>query len=335
MDLGNNELTRSNLFTSGSNLLIERPSRTYDDREYSRGVLNPVEKHIIRTSLNIDSRFRDNYYGSTSSNFNVSLPTTIKKVVQMELGEIEMPISFHTISANYGNNYFWVRELDRTPKCIIIPDGNYIGQDLAQFINEEFLRNDISGIKMVHDFNDNESGSGRIIIARDASDSLVSSSFELNFSAPKDGTHSMASYDTVDTGTPLQLKLGWLLGFRYPKYRNSTSYISEGLYETQCPRYIYLVVDDFNNNCHNSIVAAFNSSILSNSVLARVSLKQSNNNLSDNDYGLASAPPTRTYFGPVDIQKLRIQIIDEYGRVMNMNNMDISIVLNLNCLADN
>ena len=338
MDLGNNDLRQSNLFRSGSNLLIERPSRTSDDREYPRGVLNPIDKHVIRTSLNIDSRFRDNYYGTTSSDFTVSLPTKIKRVVQMELGEIEMPISFHTISANYGNNYFWIKESGADPKCVIVPDGNYTGEDLALFVNQEISRlsghTAIPGIKMIHDLNSNESGSGRIIISRDVSGADLTN-FELNFSAPKDNTHNSASYNTTDTSTPLQLKLGWLLGFRYPKYTESTSYVSEGLYETQCPRYVYLVIDDFNNNSHNSIVAAFNSSILSNSVLARVSLKQSNNNLSDNDYGLASAPPTRSYFGPVDIQKLRIQLVDEYGRVLNMNNMDISIVLNLNCIADN
>ena len=33
------------------------------------------------------------------------------------------------------------------------------------------------------------------------------------------------------------------------------------------------------------------------------------------------------YFGPVDIQRLTIQILDEYGRVLDLNNMDWSFVL--------
>ena len=63
--------------------------------------------------------------------------------------------------------------------------------------------------------------------------------------------------------------------------------------------------------------------------------KQGDNNLSSNDYGLAATPPTRTYFGPVDIQKLKIQLLDDYGRIVDMNNMDISIAINLDCLVDN
>ena len=40
----------------------------------------------------------------------------------------------------------------------------------------------------------------------------------------------------------------------------------------------------------------------------------------------------RNYFGPVDIEKLRIQVIDEFGRVINLNNMDLSLSLTFVCL---
>ena len=42
----------------------------------------------------------------------------------------------------------------------------------------------------------------------------------------------------------------------------------------------------------------------------------------------------RSYFGPVDITKLKFQIIDSFGRVINLNNMDCSFALNLICLYD-
>ena len=43
---------------------------------------------------------------------------------------------------------------------------------------------------------------------------------------------------------------------------------------------------------------------------------------------------TRNYFGPVNIQKLRIQLLDEYGRVINMNNMDYSLCLDFTCIYE-
>ena len=37
----------------------------------------------------------------------------------------------------------------------------------------------------------------------------------------------------------------------------------------------------------------------------------------------------RQYFGPVDIQRLHIRLYDEYGRVVNMNNMNYSFCITL------
>ena len=42
----------------------------------------------------------------------------------------------------------------------------------------------------------------------------------------------------------------------------------------------------------------------------------------------------RKYFGPVDIKKLRIQFLDEYGRKIDMNQMDISLSLKLEYLYE-
>jgi hypothetical protein len=37
----------------------------------------------------------------------------------------------------------------------------------------------------------------------------------------------------------------------------------------------------------------------------------------------------RRYFGPVNIQKLEFKILDEFGRVVDFNNMEWSAVLEL------
>ena len=52
----------------------------------------------------------------------------------------------------------------------------------------------------------------------------------------------------------------------------------------------------------------------------------------ENDYNIVSEP--REYFGPVDIQKLRIRLFDEHGRILQMNNANYSFCLNLKILYD-
>ena len=133
-------------------------------------------------------------------------------------------------------------------------------------------------------------------------------------------------YGNEDKQTPLPLKFGWLIGFRDGYYENNTTYVSEGVINLLGPRYIYLVVDDFNNSVLDGFYGAFTSSIINKNILARISL-QGNlfDFLSKDNFSLITTP--RQYFGPVDIQKLQIQLLDEYGRILNLNNMDYSLCL--------
>ena len=125
------------------------------------------------------------------------------------------------------------------------------------------------------------------------------------------------------------------------EYTSSQAYVSEGCYDAWGTKYTYIVVDDFNKSVNNYIVPSYNSSIGKSNILARISMiAASTDNFSD---GLSlnnqfanpdSIIKKRTYFGPVDIQRLHIQILDEFGRIMDLNNMDLAIALNLVCLYD-
>ena len=149
--------------------------------------------------------------------------------------------------------------------------------------------------------------------------------FSLNFQADINGVE--------DKYTPLPLKLGWLLGFRAGIYENNSSYVSEGIVDTSGTRYLFVVVDDHNNNVDNGFYSAFSSSLLNNNILARISLQSNYFNIfSENNLSLITTP--RDYYGPVDIQKLDIQLLDEYGRILNINNMDYSLSIQFKTIYD-
>ena len=141
---------------------------------------------------------------------------------------------------------------------------------------------------------------------------------ELNFQADRNGLE--------DRNTPLPLKFGWLLGFRNGIYVNSLNYVSEGVIDIYGPKYVFLVVDDHNNSVNNGFVSAFNSSTLNKNILARISLQKNKFNILDyNNLNVFSTP--REYFGPVNIQNFIVQLLDEYGRIVDLNNMDFSFSL--------
>ena len=128
-------------------------------------------------------------------------------------------------------------------------------------------------------------------------------------------------------------KIGNNLGFIKNMYYETTTYTADTIIDTASIRYIYLAVDDFSNRSNNHFISVFNNSYMSPDILARVSVNGSYYSLiMENDFNIVSEP--RIYFGPVDIQKLRIRLFDDRGRILQMNNSNFSFCLNVKLLYD-
>jgi hypothetical protein len=318
-------LKKSDIIDAGSAAIIKQSATSYSNSfpsEFYQGSINPLSKRILRQNVNIDTRFRNNYYTTNASNFNVDLPLKISQVVSLQLSALEFPSTFYVVSQVFGNNFFVLEISGLEPLIVTVPDGNYDYLSLQDYINN-YLQTvgtgDYQNIRFLSDINTPlgtgpSAGSGRMVVGSTSG----SIAFSLNFLTDR--------YGNEDRQTPLPLKLGWLMGFREGYYENALTYVSEGIINLLGPRYIYLVVDDFNNNVNDGFYAAFSSSILNKNILARISLQGTVFNLlSKDNFNLITSP--RQYFGPVDIQKLQIQLLDEYGRILNLNNMDYSFCL--------
>ena len=293
----------------------ESPYLSSSPSEFFPGIINPIKKRTLRKNLNIDSRFRENYYASISTNYNINLPINLNNVLQMTLSSIEIPTSFFVVSKQYGNNFFSVKI-----------NGNYEAATLMNIINTQLqnLGGDFASIVFTDNLTGSHTGTRQTIVG--LSDLSVADNFELNFQADRFGID--------DRNTPLPLKMGWVLGFRNGIYVNNQNYVSEGLIDLTGPKYLFLVVDDHNNNVNNNFYSAFNSSILNKNILARISITQTTSFtvFSENNFNLVTNP--REYFGPVNLQILNIQLLDEYGRIVDLNNMDFSFCLSLVTVYD-
>jgi hypothetical protein len=323
----NNGLQASSVIDAGSTFVIDRPNTAFANSfpsEFFPGVINPLKKRTTRQNLNIDTRFRNNYYSSLSTNFHFDLPIKFSDVMQMQLSAFEMPFSYYNVSKQLGNNFFSIT-LDASINYVItVPDGNYSAQGLVSYLNYYVttIVTDLSGVQFIYNIDTSGNGSGQLIIASKGTSTAV---FTLNFQAD--------IYGNPDTLIPLPLKLGWMLGYRNGIYTGNHNYVSEGIIDLAGQKYLYLVVDDYNNNVNNSFYSAFNDSLLNKNILARISF-QSNpfGMVSKDNLSLITTP--RQYFGPVDIQKLNIQLLDEYGRVIALNNMDYSFCLTFTSVYD-
>ena len=275
------------------------------------------------TSMSIDSRFADQYYYGTSD-FMIKLPSSMRNVMRIALSSVEIPEVAYVFSAAAGNTSFTVNTTSYS-----IPDGNYTAQSLVNTINAIAAQN-IATSDLVVSFN---SADNRISFKNNnfLSDAITIVFFiqanVINYN--NCGSISLTQFQTLGINSTL----GWLMGFRLGYYENNATYVSEGLIDLLGPRYIYLVVDDFHNNVSDGFYGAFTSSLLNKNILARITLQGSVFNIiAQNNLLLVST--ARQYFGPVDIQKMQIQLLDEYGRILDLNNMDYSFCLSFQTIYD-
>jgi hypothetical protein len=227
-------------------------------------------------------------------------------------------------------------EMVESVHTVIIPDGNYNAADLVEILNQNICprhehshrikRTDsiFSYLEFVLDINCNGCGSGKLILKPTGKYAKYVMNVILDFRVDMNGKLDGKDYTS---------KLGWNLGFTREKYNGYTSYISDTIMDPASVRYLYLVVDDFNNNVNNPYITAFNQSISTPNILARISVKGSFFSLlMENDLSVVNE--ARQYFGPVDIQRLRIRLIDDRGRTVDMNGANYSICLLLTQLYD-
>tara|TARA_B100001059_G_scaffold142238_1_gene142170 strand:- start:943 stop:2250 length:1308 start_codon:yes stop_codon:yes gene_type:complete len=302
---------------------------------FFNGVINPLMKKVRYMNINIDSRFRSNYYSQSSSNFNANIAEQINGVLTMQLQSIELPTTFYTISKQLDNNYFYIDLPNTNDSGLVeIQEGNYDYSGIEDAINTALtnLGGDYANIVFKINSTDNSNGvgngSGRMLVGLSSTPiAPIPSDFKysLNFQKSKAGLENDL--------TALPLKLGWLLGFRNGKYTDNLNYASEGVVDLLGLKYMYLSIDDYNNNVNNSFHSAFTSSLLNKNILARISIKSGTTNIiSQDNLNITTTP--REYYGPVNINNLHVQLLDPYGRAVDLNNMDYSFCLTLQLVYD-
>jgi hypothetical protein len=280
------------------------------------GLINPLTIKTYKKVLNIDTRFRDNYETSRSTDFVINLPTAFKKVLSLQVVNYQLPYTIYSISKKTGSHSFYV-----DTSLIEINDGGYDENSLVQEINSK-LPSDIS------------------LIYNSLSAKFIFTSvnvFSLNF----DYIENADMYYNIATNIDKnQMTLGWIMGFRNSKivkngkqtiikYVGANSYEAENCYDGGLSNKYYLLsVNDYQNNHANAFVSAFKYQTLTdNNILCKMTN-------SKEDGTKTFLYPKRIYFGPTNINKLHIKIYDEYGRILDVNNGDLSLEIECEILYD-
>ena len=361
--------------------------------------LNQNLKHTTSQIINLDSQYRENIlpfdlsnadFRSSSTDYIVNFTQALKNVLSLKLYSIQVPYTWYTFDENLGNNFFLMGG-DR----IELPSGNYTSAELTNKLNTLVSSVDFS-------FNINN---GKISIENSTGSDL---SFVFYDSNDTEFTQSKTKYSIP---SKINYNLGWSMGFR-PDYSNTSTDISytvtdgstligESIADIYGTKYIYIVIDDYNQNHMNKGLVAIDVDkpfISNTNYKTDLSIncitdndcnsRQSNTGLTSAQYGssrtkangfnkltktqtythneianyrktfsdknsriyaattsnvLAVIPidknslvtgsiitenggplqlNSRNYFGPVDIEKMRIRLVDDRGENINLHGGD-------------
>jgi len=344
------------------------PVSKYD---FPAGVINPIERRTIKKIVSIDSIFRENYATTTPSDFTWSLPDKEQKVVSIKLVSLELPIMWYSISEKNKSNTFKLKTHNITGKpdkmhIIEMPSGNYMASDFGVALTN-YMLNKGDGLEYII-CEVNPITTKTVLRVRANSDGgdyiydITAPYYSPNFYFTIDfGENITTSCGVIPNTKKLAKKnndnrysqycLGSFMGFtkRYYEVRRDDTYIdyvhngtgilefegyleSESSYGNGRNNYIFIFIDDYNNNyISESIIASSVNNYLGTNILGRISI---NENFSSVMMNTASDRifKQRDYMGPVNLNKFHIKLLDKYGNVIDINNNDISMALELTIL---
>ena len=256
--------------------------------------------------MNIDSKYRTNFYNSSGSDFLVNLNYPLTKVTSMKLANVQIPNSWHNISSIYKNNYIILDGFK-----FIIPDGSYTNVSLPRIFRT---------IKPVAHPDPNYLFSDDYLVEIDKNNARTTI---------KKTTTGNITVNLVDDDSDPRDSLGWLLGFRQPSYSGANSFKGLSTFNAAPFRYIYLMVNDFNINGAELIVGNLETSFISGNFLGVIRINSANYGVINTD---SYETQTRRYSKPVSINKLHIKLMDPEGNTINLNQMETSFSLELTIL---
>tara|TARA_B100000925_G_scaffold98683_1_gene72149 strand:- start:9470 stop:10801 length:1332 start_codon:yes stop_codon:yes gene_type:complete len=348
-------LEKSNTYHGEHFLIKKNPKQDLTSK------INPINREKTAAVLNINTMFRNDYYNTKSSNFNIDLNNTLQNVTSMTLQSAEIPDLYYTFSSINKTNEFTIELFDvssnnadnanisndvtvlnQTKHVIKIKDGIYTPNTLMRYLNE-YVFNDTSNnrlsrigayydevtkkFNLVRDIRGTSNGG---IPVTNLDGDLVELRFNIDWRI------------SDEPNRPIQMNMGWMLGYRKQYYNYATDYVTrseantktvqgyspEGMFNTEGSRYLFLAIDDYNKNYSQTIFSPFQESVFTNNTILAKLVKTSDGNYNyvnpdvENNY-------IRKYFGPVNINKLKITILDELGRVVDFNNTDYSVSLRI------
>jgi hypothetical protein len=125
--------------------------------------------------------------------------------------------------------------------------------------------------------------------------------------------------------------MGYNIGYRKILYVGQTEYTGESNYNSIFTSYVYFAFNDYNNYQQNSTVGVLPNYQIKGNILGIIPLSTPTftiqfNNTSD------FINRIRTYYSPVSLSKFSVQMLNQYGEILDLNLNDYAFCLEITTL---
>jgi hypothetical protein len=302
---------------------------------FNEPVVNQYGSHMVMTGVsvppkkkyyNIDTRFRDDYDSVSNSSIVITLPQRITKVKSLKVTNAEIPFSYYNVSSALNNNTILFTDNLGVQTVYTIADGFYSANSTNTIANY-FSSHTINSYITYSAYNTNSS---RFVFTPSGGVTSMTMQFAVS---------STGNFDKLE----LKNKIGWMLGFRLASYTFTaakTTIASEAFLDMNGFKYLFLVLDEFTQNTNdNTFVSPLYRSIINKNILCRMntslfplsSYKFADTIFTPNEKDGTLLSDKRTY-NSVDLQKLRVELVNEFGNSVHLNGLDFSFCLEIECV---
>jgi hypothetical protein len=318
-------------------------------------------KHnVIKSIYVFNTVARDNFFGTFSSNCSFDLPIKLTNVISLSLASIQIPNVILTFTKNRGTVSIYIFENDTgIGEIVTIPDGNYSRIDASgafvQFVDDFTPSMAITLQTSINQIFNNygtildrfsvtiSNSTGKTTISNSSSNfsikTLKKNLDNFNFEdlcSPYFKPLKDSASESFEGITPTQYvgTLGYALGYREVSYSDNNSYESEGVFNNKYSSYLYFALNDYTSSqSASNTYALLQNSLISDQILAVVPLNGPRFQFVF-DNGSNFIYKKRDYFGPVDISKISIKLLNQIGELVNLLDSEFSFTLQVTSIYD-
>jgi hypothetical protein len=305
--------------------------------------------HNTTTSVYMfNTATRNDFLTSIPSSCTFDLPLTWSNVIQISLVSANIPNVMYAFNNEAGTNQIYIEE-DGTGLfgLITIPEGNYVPYSIKGLLAVLPITNASFPDVLTDAINTTLGSANRFQVTFNPSNysmtiTNTTNTFSIN-TIIKEPTDLCSVYsNTFNNNNNINITdktniskityvqtMGYLMGYREIFYSGQKSYTTESVFDNIYSDYLYFVLDDFTGSQTTSnTYGILDQGLLAQGILGVIPINSGVYTTTfDNNANFIYKK--REYFGPVDISRITIKLLNQKGNVVNLHGTDFSFALQI------